>query len=113
MQERVYRTESGHTIKLDLHKENIVHQFLGGEMYTTKNHVNYCEGSDQMVHGRSMENTIVFDQLKIKIIQNKIFAKRNKRLISNTDMIFLPTTCSAHHGVCFAETATYIWDVES
>ena len=28
-------------------------------------------------------------------------------------MIFLPTTCRSHHGVCFAETATYIWDVES
>ena len=28
-------------------------------------------------------------------------------------MIFLPTTCSAHHGVCFAEATTYIWDIES
>ena len=84
IQERVYRSESGHTVKLDLHKENIVHQLLGGEMYTTKNHVNYCEGSDQIVHSRSMDNTIVFDQLKIRITPTTIFAERNKRLISNT-----------------------------
>ena len=66
-----------------------------------------------MVHGRSMDNTIIFNQLKIKIMQTKIYAERNKRVISNTDMIFLPTTCSEHHGVCFAEAATYIWDIES
>ena len=40
IQEQVYRTESGHTIQLDLHEENIIHQLLGGEIYTTKNHVN-------------------------------------------------------------------------
>ena len=28
-------------------------------------------------------------------------------------MAFLPTTCSAHQGVCFAAAATYIWDIES
>ena len=28
-------------------------------------------------------------------------------------MSFLPTTCNAHHGVCFAEAATYICDTES
>ena len=27
-------------------------------------------------------------------------------------MVFLPTMCSSHHGVCFAETATHIWDIE-
>ena len=108
IQERVYHSESGHIIKLELYKGNIVHQLLCGKMYTTKNHVNYCEGSNQIVHGRSVDNTTVFDQLKIRITLTTIFDKRNKRLISNTDMVFLPATCSSHHGVCFAETAPYI-----
>ena len=82
-------------------------------MYTTTNHVNYCEGTDQMVHGSKMENTIIFDQLRIKIMQTKIYSERNKRLISNTDMSFLPTTSNAQHGVCFAEAATYILNIES
>ena len=107
IQERMYRAESGKTIKLDMHKENIIHQLLGGDMYTTTNHINYCEGTDQIVH-RSMDNTIIFDQLRIKIMQTKIYSERNKRLISNTDMSFLPTTCNAPLGVCFAQDATYI-----
>ena len=36
VQERMYRAEIGKTIKLDMHKENIIHQLLGGDMYTTK-----------------------------------------------------------------------------
>ena len=46
-------------------------------------------------------------------MQTKVYSERNKRLISNTDMAFLPNTCNAHHRVCFAEAATYIWDIES
>ena len=68
-------------------------------MYKTTNHVNYCEGTDMIVHGSKMDNTIIFDQLKIKIMQTKIYSERNKRLILNTDMSFLPTTCNAYHGV--------------
>ena len=34
-------------------------------------------------------------------------------MISNTDMAFLPTTCNAHHWVCFTQKATYIWDIVS
>ena len=82
-------------------------------MYTTTNHVNYCEGTDQIVHGSKMDNTIIYDQLRIKIMQTTIYSERNKRLISNTDMSFLPTTCNAHHGVSFTQDATYIWDIES
>ena len=28
-------------------------------------------------------------------------------------MSFLPTTCNAHHGVCFTQEATNIWEIES
>ena len=28
-------------------------------------------------------------------------------------MSFLPTTCNAHHGVCFTQEAMYIWDIET
>ena len=111
VQERMCRAESGKTIKLDMHKENIIHQLLGGDVYTTTNHVNYCKGTDIIVHGLKMDNTIIFDQLRI--LQTKIYSERDKRLISNTDMSFLPTTCNALHGVCFAQDATYIWDIES
>ena len=113
IQERTYGAESGKTIKLHIHKENIIHQLLGGGMYATTNHVNYCEGTDMIVHGSKMDNTIVFDQLRIKIMQTKIYSERNKRLISNTDLSFLPTTCNAHHRLCFAQDAKYIWDIES
>ena len=113
VQKRMYRAESGKTIKGDMHKENIIHQLLGGDMYTTTNHINYCEGTDMIVHRLKMDNTIIFAQLRIKIMQTKIYSERNKRCISNTDMSFLPTTCNTHHRVCFAQDATYIWDIES
>ena len=113
VQERVYRAENGQTIKLDINEENILHQLLGGSMYTTNSHVNYCEVTDMIVHRSKMDNTIIFDQLRIKIISTKIYLEHNKRMISNSDMFFLPTTCNAHHGVCFTQEATYIWDVES
>ena len=71
VQERVYRAENGKTIKLDINKENIIHQLLGGNMYTTNSHVNYCEGTDMIVHGSKMDNTFIFNQLRIKIIPTK------------------------------------------
>ena len=82
-------------------------------MYTPQNHVNYFEGTDMIVQGSKMDNTIIFYQLRIKIMQTKIYSECNKRLILNTDMSFLPTTCNTHHGVCFTQEATYIWDEES
>ena len=79
MQDGIYRSVSGKEIKLDLNKENVVHQLLGGEMYTTDNKVNYCQGSDPMVHGKVMDNVIVFQQLKIRVRPSKIVSQRNKR----------------------------------
>ena len=40
MQEKIYGSASGEEIKLNIDKENIIHQLLGGEMYTTNNKIN-------------------------------------------------------------------------
>lgn len=113
IQEQLYRSNSGNIVKLDLNRENIVHETTGGNMYTTNNKVNYCEGSNVIIHEKNIDNTIILDQVKIKVVPTTIYAEVNKRLISNTGMIFLPTRCSAQPSVCFSESATYIWDVSS
>ena len=112
IQEGIYRTPDGTEIKLDRNKENIISFTLGGELHATDSKVMYCQGSDKKLKSGIVENTIILEQLKIKILDTNILAESGHRLISDKNMQYLPTKCKSHHLFCYSNQGTFIWNVK-